>query len=79
MAQAVQVPVFLSSLMQLPVVYMSTQGRVAILTANAHSLTDKVLRSAGIAPHIPLAIAGLQDVAAFRDPILQDGAELQRD
>jgi hypothetical protein len=79
-AQAVQIPVILSSLMQLPVVYMSTQGRVAILTANAHSLTDKVLRSAGIdTSHIPLAIIGLQDVAAFRDPILQDGAELQRE
>jgi len=78
-AQSVQIPVFLSSLMQLPVVYMSTQGRVAILTANAQSLTDKILRSAGIASNIPLAIAGLQDVAAFRDPILQDGAELQRE
>jgi hypothetical protein len=57
---------------------MAMQGRVAILTANEHSLTDIVLRSAGIAPHIPLAIAGLQDIPAFRDPILQDdGAGLQ--
>ena len=76
-ARAVQIPVFLSSLMQVPLAHITTQGRVGILTANAASLTDIVLRSAGIAPHVPLAIAGLQDVPAFRDPILQDGAELQ--
>ncbi|MEW5960013.1 MAG: aspartate/glutamate racemase family protein [Chloroflexota bacterium] len=76
-ARAVQVPVFLSSLMQVPLAHTTTQGRVAILTANAASLTDIVLSSAGIAPHIPLAIAGLQDVPAFREPILQDGAELR--
>ena len=76
-ARAVQVPVFLSSLMQVPIAHTCTQGRVAILTANADSLTEIVLSSAGIAPNIPLAIAGLQDVPAFRDPILQDGAELR--
>lgn len=76
-ARAVQIPVFLSSLMQVSIAHKAMQGRVAILTANEHSLTDIVLRSAGIAPHIPLATAGLQDIPAFRDPILQDGAELQ--
>lgn len=70
-AQAVHVPVFLSSLMQLPLVYMMTGGRVGILTANATSLTETVLRGAGISADIPLAIAGLEDVAAFRNPILQ--------
>jgi len=76
-AQAVQVPVFLSSLLQVSVAYTTTQSRVAIITANAASLTDLVLRSAGIAPYVPLAIAGLEDVPAFREPILQDGVELQ--
>jgi hypothetical protein len=76
-AQAVQVPVFLSSLMQVPVAYASTQGRVAILTANADRMTEIVLSSAGISPNIPLAIAGLQDIPAFRDPFLHNGAELR--
>lgn len=76
-AQSVQVPVFLSSLMQVPLAFMATGGRIAILTANVNSLSDYVLRSAGIAAHVPLAIAGLQDVAAFRDPILHDGPALQ--
>jgi hypothetical protein len=78
-AQSVQVPVFLSSLIQVPLAHMMTSGRVAILTANSDSLTDFVLQNAGIAPHIPLAIVGLQDVAAFRDPILQGGTELQEE
>jgi hypothetical protein len=71
-AQAVRVPVFLSSLLQVFMAYTTTQSRVAIITANTASLTDLVLRSAGIAPHIPLAIAGLEDVPAFSEPILQD-------
>ena len=75
-ARAVRVPVFLSSLLQVSMVYATTQSRVAIITANAASLTDYVLRSAGIGPHIPVAIAGLEDVPAFREPILQNGAEL---
>ena len=76
-AQAVQVPVFLSSLLQVSTAYAITQRRVAIITANAASLTELVLRSAGIGPHIPLVTAGMQDVPAFREPILQNGAELQ--
>lgn len=76
-AGAVHIPVFLSSLMQLPLVHSMAGGRIAILTANAASLTAPVLHSAGISADIPLAIAGLQDVAAFRDAILYDGQDLQ--
>lgn len=78
-AQSVNVPVFLSSLMQIPLVHAMTGKRVAVLTANAGSLNEVVLRSAGVTEQIPLAIAGLEDVAAFRDPILQDGSTLQAD
>ena len=76
-AQAVHVPVFLSSLMQVPLAHSMTQGRVAILTANAHSLSETVLRGAGIGQNIPIAVGGLQDVPAFRDAILYNGAALQ--
>jgi hypothetical protein len=76
-ARAVRVPVFLSALMQAPVAHAATQGRVAIITANADSLTDHVLRSAGIGPDIPLTVAGLQDVPAFSEPILYNGAVLR--
>ncbi len=78
-AKAVSVPVFLSSLLQVPLVYAMTRRRVAIITANSDSLTEEVLRSAGINRKTPLAVSGLQEVSAFRDPILNDGDSLQKD
>jgi Asp/Glu/hydantoin racemase len=79
LAAAVSVPVFLSSLLQVPLAYALTRRRIAILTANSDQLTDEVLRCAQIDRAIPLAISGMQDVPAFRDPILKDGAELNRE
>lgn len=75
-ARAVHVPVFLSSLLQVPLVYAMTGRRVAILTAHSERLTEQVLVGAGISPRIPLFVAGLQDVTAFSDPILKDGDSL---
>ena len=77
-AGAVNVPVFLSSLMQVPCVHAMTRSRVAILTASKPSLTPLVLASAGIPDTIPLVIGGLQDTPAFRDPILGDSATLDK-
>jgi Asp/Glu/hydantoin racemase len=77
-AEAVNVPVFLSSLMQVPIAYAMTQRKVAIVTANSRSMTDLVRESAGINPNIPIEVIGMQDVSAFHDPILKDGATLDR-
>lgn len=76
-AQSVGIPVFLSSLMQVPLAHSMRPGRVAILTANEHSLSDVVLRAAGIPEGMPIVVGGMQDVPAFRDPILYNGADLQ--
>lgn len=78
-AAAVNIPVFLSSLMQVSIAYTMTQRRVAIITANSQSLTELVLESAGITSEIPISVIGLEDVPAFRDPILKDGAALDRE
>jgi Asp/Glu/hydantoin racemase len=78
-AEAVSVPVFLSSLLQVPLVYAMTQRRVAILTANSERLTEEVLQCAGIHQKIPLTVSGLQEIPAFSDPILNDGASLQKE
>jgi Asp/Glu/hydantoin racemase len=77
-AEAVNIPVFLSSLMQVPTVYAMTQRTVAIVTANSQSLTALVCESAGITSNIPIEVVGMEDVSAFRDPILKDGATLNR-
>lgn len=78
-ARAVDVPVFLSSLAQVPLAYDLTHRRVGIITANAQRLTSTVLTCAGIEADLPMAIAGLEDAPAFSDPILKDGANLDRE
>jgi hypothetical protein len=78
-ARAVNIPVFLSSLIQVPIAYAMIQRPIGIITADSRSLTKLVLESASITPDIPIKIIGLEDVAAFRDPILQDGAALDRE
>jgi hypothetical protein len=76
-ARAVKVPVFLSSLLQVPWVYAITRRRVAILTAHAGNLNPHVLSCAGIDSHIPLAISGLEKMPAFSRSILDDQTELR--
>lgn len=69
-ARVVKVPVFLSSLLQVPLTYAITKRRVAIITAHAGSLDLQVLACAGIDSHIPLAISGLENMPAFSQSIL---------
>lgn len=75
-ATSVDVPVFLSSLMQAPLIYHMTQRPVGIFTANARKLTELVLENAGITSNIPIQIMDMEDVPAFREPILMGGSQL---
>jgi len=67
LADAVAVPVFTSSLVQVPLVSrMLGQGRaIGILTADRRSLTLDHLKGAGIPSTIPVCIAGVEDAAEF--------------
>jgi hypothetical protein len=78
-AASVRVPVFLSSLMQVPLVHAMTQKRVGIITAHSEKLTALVLSKAGISDRVPFVVAGLQNSAAFSNPILQNGLSLDKD
>lgn len=71
-ADAVGVPVFLSSLLQVPLVArMLGRGRkVGVVVADSSALGADHLRGAGITDEA-LAIAGMQDQAQFRDVILR--------
>lgn len=73
-AKALAIPVFTSSLMQVPLVYkMLGKGtRVGILTADSSHLGKMHLRGAGIDPSIPVAIAGLQDHEEWAKPFLRN-------
>jgi len=78
-ADSVRVPVFLSSLMQVPLVHAMTQKRVGIISAHSEKLTEKVLSKAGISDRVPIVAAGMQNSVAFSNPILQNGLSLDKD
>jgi hypothetical protein len=81
LAAAVSIPVFTSSLMLVPLVQrMLPPGRaVGILTVNAASLGPEHLAGAGIAPDLPLVVAGLETEKEFTRVLLDDQLTLDVD
>jgi len=67
LSEAVNVPVFTSSLLQVPLVYRSLKRgkKVGIICANSEYLTKKHLECAGIDESIPIAIAGMEKSREF--------------
>jgi Asp/Glu/hydantoin racemase len=67
LANAVGVPVFASSLIQVPLVHqMLKEGqRIGIITADKQYLTEKHLEGAGITRMIPVAIRGVEATEEF--------------
>lgn len=76
LASSVKVPVFASSLIQVPLAHaMLPVGQtVGVLTADARSLTDRHFAAVG-AGTVPVAVAGMETSTEFREVIL----EAQRD
>lgn len=70
-ADAVNVPVFMSSLLQVPLVsrMLGSKQKVGVVVANSEALTADHLRGAGITDE-PIAIAGMQDQPQFAEVIL---------
>ncbi|MBT6093918.1 MAG: aspartate/glutamate racemase family protein [Rhodospirillaceae bacterium] len=70
-ADAVSVPVFVSSLIQVPMVSRMLGGgrRIGVMTASADSLTAKHFQAVG-ADMADVAIVGMDDQPEFRDVIL---------
>ena len=67
LANAVAVPVFSSSLMQVPMVYnmLKQEQRIGIITADKKRLTRAHLGHAGIANSIPVSIVGMENTGEF--------------
>lgn len=75
-AAAVDVPVFLSSLMQIPFMHALCGGRVGVITANATRLTPRHFAACNVADHVPLAVAGMEGQTEFREAILEERGTL---
>lgn len=70
-AEAVSVPVFVSALIQVPMVYHMTQAPVGVLTASAASLTPAHLEGVGAA-QVPIEVQGLDETEEFASVILRN-------
>ncbi|MCB1329904.1 MAG: hypothetical protein KDK28_10880 [Maritimibacter sp.] len=71
---AVSVPVYLSSLLQLPLIARSLRRgqKIAILTAYAKRLTPEVLKLAGLPDDVEAVTASIETSAEFRNMDKQD-------
>ncbi len=77
-ADAVDIPVFLSSLMQVPFL-SKTLGKgkkIGILVANSECLDDDFLKNVGIGDDAPHVVRGLQEKPYFRACMLDECGEL---
>jgi hypothetical protein len=79
--QAVRIPVFLSSLLQLPfLAQMFTPSRpVGCITATRRKLGNRILEFAGVNSEINVVVKGMEDQAHFKEAILEEGGELDSD
>jgi Asp/Glu/hydantoin racemase len=70
--ERLEIPIFLSSLLQIPFIgEIIPYGRkIGIITANARSLTEDVIRMCGIEDVDNLEIAGLEDEPNFSSAFL---------
>jgi aspartate/glutamate racemase len=71
-ADAVDIPVFMSSLLQVPLVSrtLARNKKVGVIVANSDALSIDHLRGAGIFDE-PIAIAGMQEQTQFSEVILR--------
>ena len=78
-SDAVDVPVFLSSLLQIPFIYQIKKQKIGIITADSKSLTLEHFISVGVNKEIPLRIGGMEDQKEFREAILEEKGTLDSD
>ncbi|MFO7997999.1 MAG: aspartate/glutamate racemase family protein [Bacteroidales bacterium] len=79
--EAVSIPVFLSSLLQIPFMasIINPRASIAILTANSSSLTSDVLTALGVKNPDQIIIAGLENTDHFKKAAIDDIGILDSD
>lgn len=71
-AAALDIPVFLSSLLQIPFIHTITNKPIGILTADAGALTPQHFEGANVALDTPLFIRGMENCPEFSTSILKE-------
>lgn len=75
-AKNVDIPVFLSSLLQIPLIHQITNKKIGIITANAACLKPGHFTAVGVSQNLPMAIAGMENQVEFRDAVLREKGSL---
>jgi len=75
LSSRLEVPVMLSSLLQIPFIQKTVgpNRRIGVLTAHAGRLTHEHLLMAGMDPKFPVKVTGLENEPHFRQGILTEG------
>jgi hypothetical protein len=76
----VNIPVFLSSLLQIPFIKatLPAQAKIGVITANSKSLTPDVFKKIGV-DNDPLVILGLEDSKHFKEAVFDEMGFLDSD
>ncbi len=79
--EAVNIPVLLSSLLQLPFIQstLAQTAKIGILTANSTSLTGDVFDKIGIKHNNSMVIRGLENEKDFKDAVIDEIGVLNSD
>ena len=78
---ASRVPVFLSSLLQIPFIIqiLPKARRIGVITADSKALTPQHFKSVGITPEMPITIGGMENKTEFRQAVLEERGTLDSD
>ena len=79
--RAVKVPVFMSSLLQIPFLAQAFEpGRaIGCITATRQKLGNRVLELAGVRSEINVVIRGMEDLPHFKEAVLNERGDLDSD
>lgn len=80
-ADAVNVPVFMSSMMQVPFITRTLRKgqKVGIISANASVMTTEHLRNVGITEDMPVVLYGMEGKDEFRSSVLEEKGTMDTD
>ena len=80
LADELEVPIFLSSLLQIPFIaaIIGRFAKVGVLTADSRSLDDDLLAAVGVSDHCRVAVAGLQNCRSFQSFAIKETGTLDK-
>jgi hypothetical protein len=74
LAARLEIPVFLSSLLQIPFIssILGPDRKVGIITADSRSLDETLLKAVGVEPGENLVIRGMEDKESFSKAVIEE-------